>query len=92
MNPEIIEFYSPTNEYYPVVYLNDYWNLNEDYKPVNETTPVLPIRITFSPLSLFKWQLYAAQTAKKTWFNQMIVTSVLQPENENDEEQDAIKV
>nr|CAH8870384.1 unnamed protein product [Trichobilharzia regenti] len=88
---QFIEFYSPTNEYYPVVYLNDYWNLNEDYKPVNETTPVLPIRITFSPLSLFKWQLYAAQTAKKTWFNQMIVTSVLQPENENDEEQDAIK-
>nr|CAX73746.1 Cleft lip and palate transmembrane protein 1 homolog [Schistosoma japonicum] len=88
---QFIEFYSPTNEYYPVVYLNDYWNLNEDYKPVNESTPVLPIHITLAPLSLFKWQLYAAQTAKKTWFNQIMSTSVLPSENENDEEQDTIK-
>ncbi|CAH8666470.1 unnamed protein product [Schistosoma bovis] len=88
---QFIEFYSPTNEYYPVVYLNDYWNLNEDYKPVNETTPILPIHITLAPLSLFKWQLYAAQTAKKTWFNQIMATSMLPSENENDEEQDTIK-
>ncbi|RTG89098.1 uncharacterized protein DC041_0012882 [Schistosoma bovis] len=89
---QFIEFYSPTNEYYPVVYLNDYWNLNEDYKPVNETTPILPIHITLAPLSLFKWQLYAAQTAKKTWFNQIMATSMLPSENENDEEQDTIKL
>lgn len=59
---------------------------------MNETTPILPIHITLAPLSLFKWQLYAAQTAKKTWFNQLMATSMLPSENENDEEQDTIKV
>ena len=33
-----IDFYPGANKYYPVIYLNDYWNLNSDYMPINHTT------------------------------------------------------
>jgi hypothetical protein len=33
-----IEFFADTNKYYPVVYINDYWNLHSDYMPINSTT------------------------------------------------------
>ncbi|VEL10580.1 unnamed protein product [Protopolystoma xenopodis] len=65
---QFIEFYPPTNQYYPVLYLNDYWNLNEDYQPVNKTTPSLQLRLYFSPISLFRWQLYVAQTTRHSWY------------------------
>lgn len=87
-----VVFYPPTNEYHPVVFLNDYWNLNEDYKPVNETTPTLPISLTFAPLSLFKWQLYAAQASRKDWFSNILGDISLNGETEDDEEQDTLKV
>ena len=25
--------------YYPILYFNDYWNMNSDYMPINESTP-----------------------------------------------------
>lgn len=75
-----------------MVFLNDYWNLNEDYKPVNETTPTLPISLTFAPLSLFKWQLYAAQASRKDWFSNILGDISLNGETEDDEEQDTLKV
>ncbi|GAA50248.1 Cleft lip and palate transmembrane protein 1 like protein [Clonorchis sinensis] len=86
-----IEFYEPTNEYYPVLYFNDYWNLNEDYKPVNETTPLLPMSLTVAPLSLFKWQLYAAQSSRKNWFTNLLGDANLGGEVESEEEQDTLK-
>lgn len=33
-----IEFDNKSGNYWPVVYLNDYWNLARDYQPVNDTT------------------------------------------------------
>ena len=33
-----IEFDEETGDYYPVIYLNDYWNLAQEYMPLNETT------------------------------------------------------
>lgn len=35
---EFIEFEPTTGHYYPVIYLNDYWNLLREYQPINETT------------------------------------------------------
>ncbi|CAL8072727.1 unnamed protein product [Calicophoron daubneyi] len=86
-----IDFYEPTNEYYPIVYLNDYWNMHEDYKPVNETTPLLPLSLTVAPLSLFKWQLYAAQSSRKNWFTNLLGDGGIGGEVENEEEQDTLK-
>ena len=34
---EFIEFEPTTGQYYPVLYINDYWNLMRDYMPINET-------------------------------------------------------
>ncbi|CAH1792887.1 unnamed protein product [Owenia fusiformis] len=75
------------NKYYPVVYFNEYWNLNFDYMPINETTPVLNLTLTFTPISLFKWQMYAAQGMRNKWYS-----SILGEEQaDDDEEQDSLK-
>ncbi|EDO26327.1 predicted protein, partial [Nematostella vectensis] len=36
---EFIEFDNVTSKYYPLLYLNTYWNLGSEYMPINETTP-----------------------------------------------------
>ena len=36
--PADIEFDSESGGYYPILYLNDYWNLAQDYMPINDTT------------------------------------------------------
>ncbi|XP_046847536.1 cleft lip and palate transmembrane protein 1 homolog [Xenia sp. Carnegie-2017] len=65
---EFIKFDEKTGGYYPVLYLNDYWNYFSDYMPVNETTKILDLYLTYSPLSLFKWQMYESQRMRKKWF------------------------
>ena len=35
---EFIQFEPTTGKYYPIIYLNDYWNYLRDYYPINETT------------------------------------------------------
>ncbi|GFO07340.1 cleft lip and palate transmembrane protein 1-like [Plakobranchus ocellatus] len=83
---EYIEFLPGTNKYYPVIYLNDYWNLNADYMPVNDTTKVLNLTLTYSPMSLFKWQLYAAQGMRNKWVNMLGSEG-----GEDEEDQDSLK-
>lgn len=34
---EFINFEPNTGKYYPIVYVNDYWNLLRDYQPINDT-------------------------------------------------------
>ncbi|XP_066262932.1 putative lipid scramblase CLPTM1 [Euwallacea similis] len=81
---QYIKFTDDFKHYKPIVYPNDYWNMARDYKPLNET---YSLKVTFQPLSLFKWQLYAAQAMKNSMFNMWD-----SGENGNtDEEQDTIK-
>lgn len=61
---EYVKFVDGGKTYLPIVFVNDYWNLHRDYYPINETTPELPIHLTFQPIGMFKWQLYAAQQMK----------------------------
>lgn len=84
---EYIEFEPTTGKYYPVVYLNDYWNLARDYTPINETVDKLPIYLTFHPLSMFKWQMYTAQAMRSKWAT-MFGGDMMK---ESDEESDSIK-
>ena len=35
----VIEFDMETGGYFPMLYLNDYWNLAQEYMPLNDTTP-----------------------------------------------------
>lgn len=34
---EYIQFEPTSGKYYPIVFLNDYWNLMRDYQPINDT-------------------------------------------------------
>ncbi|GAB1610271.1 cleft lip and palate transmembrane protein 1 homolog [Argonauta hians] len=85
---DYVVFQLGTNKYYPVVFFNDYWNLNSDYQPINHTTKVVNLTLTYKPISLFRWQLYAAQNMRNKWYN--VLGSNLVEEGE--EEQDSVKI
>ncbi len=61
---EFIEFTPSLQNYKPILWVNDYWNLNKDYTPLNDTVQVLNLTVTFQPISMFKWQMYSAQQMK----------------------------
>lgn len=82
-----MKFDAVSGDYYPIIYFNDYWNLQKDYYPINESLASLPLRVSFCPLSLWRWQLYAAQSTRSPW-------NFLGDElyEQSDEEQDSVKV
>jgi len=82
-----VEFTPSLQQYKPILWLNDYWNLNRDYMPINSTTPLLNLTLTFQPLSMFKWQMYSAQTMR----NRFNMLSGLMGEEEDDQDQDSVK-
>ncbi|XP_043536836.1 cleft lip and palate transmembrane protein 1 homolog isoform X2 [Chiloscyllium plagiosum] len=84
---QYVKFDPVSGDYYPIIYFNDYWNLQKDYFPINASLEKLPLRMTYCPLSLWKWQLYAAQSTKSPW-NFWGEDLYDQP----DEEQDSVKV
>merc|ERR1719225_1601407 len=84
---EFVEFTPSLQQYKPILWLNDYWNLNRDYQPINSSTPLLNLTLTFQPLSLFKWQMYSAQTMR----NRFNMLSGLMGEEEDDQDQDSVK-
>ncbi|KAF5289121.1 hypothetical protein FQA39_LY15223 [Lamprigera yunnana] len=61
---EYIKFTEDKRKYKPVLFANDFWNMARDYKPLNET---LHLHVTFQPIGLFKWQIYAAQSMRQKW-------------------------
>lgn len=87
---EFVKFLPGGHTYLPVVFYNDYWNMLREYQPINETTPVLDLNLVYQPLSLFKWQLYAAQTMRNKWTNNMF-GEALAGGTESDEDQDSLK-
>ncbi|VDN57738.1 unnamed protein product [Dracunculus medinensis] len=88
---EAIKFLPIGNTYLPIFLFNDYWNLAADFLPINNSVTELNFTLTFAPLSLFKWQLYASQQVSK--WSQMVQmfggdSSV---EVDDDDDQDSIK-
>ena len=86
---QFLEFTAAGDQYKPILFLNSYWNLVKDYQPINSTTSSLELCVTFQPLTLFKWQLYAAQAIKNKWPGANMFNSISGDENEEDE--DALK-
>lgn len=84
---EFVEFTPSLQQYKPILWLNDYWNLNREYQPINSTTPTLNLTLTFQPLSMFKWQMYSAQNMR----NRFNMLGNLMGEEEEDQDQDSIK-
>lgn len=87
---EFITFVNNGNEYKPVLFANDYWNMNRDYKPINNTITELTLTLTFQPLSLFKWQLYSAQVMRNKWTSSFL-GETLSADEQNDDDQDTLK-
>jgi len=84
---EFVEFTPSLAQYKPILWLNDYWNLHRDYLPINNTTPLLNLTLTFQPISMFKWQMYSAQTMK----NKFNLLAGMMGEEEDDGDQDSVK-
>ncbi|XP_017881744.1 cleft lip and palate transmembrane protein 1 homolog [Ceratina calcarata] len=82
-----IQFLPGEKFYKPVIYMNDFWNMQRDYQPLNNTIKELELRLTYQPISLFKWQIYAAQTMRNKWTSSLMGDSV----DEDDNDQDTLK-
>jgi hypothetical protein len=44
--------------YSPVLFINEFWLLEEELIPVNDTLTALPLEISFYPLPMYKYALY----------------------------------
>uniref|UniRef100_A0A914RYX4 Cleft lip and palate transmembrane protein 1 n=1 Tax=Parascaris equorum TaxID=6256 RepID=A0A914RYX4_PAREQ len=82
-----VRFEPITNTYQPIFFFNDYWNLGAEFMPINESVRELNFTLTYAPLSLFKWQLYASQQMRGKW-SQMLGGDMFE---EGDDDQDSIK-
>lgn len=75
-----LEFTFNGRYYRPIVFMNDFWNMQRDYHPLNDTIKELDLKLTFQPISFFKWQLYVAQTLRNRWttsvFGKLITNTV----------------
>lgn len=84
---EFLDFVPGSDAYYPIVYFNEYWNFNKDYMPINNTVSSVNLSLTFTPMSLFKWQMYASQAMRNKWYSFMGEDMM----EESDEDQDSLK-
>ncbi|XP_060084334.1 putative lipid scramblase CLPTM1 [Ylistrum balloti] len=84
---DFVEFVPGTNKYFPVLYFNQYWNLNTDYQPINSSVKVLNLTLTYTPISLLRWQMYAAQGMRSKWYANLGMDFI----EDNDDDQDTIK-
>ena len=80
-----IEFDKASGKYYPILFINDYWNLLADYTPINNTLSHLNLTVTFTHIQLWKWQLYLSQTIRNQWYGHMFT------DDTSEEDQDTIK-
>ena len=58
-----------------------------DYQLINSSTSLLNLTMTFHPLSMFRWQLYSAQTLR----NRFNIMGNLMGEEDEDQDQDSVK-
>jgi len=43
--------------YYPVIFVNEFWIMREHLSPINDTVKFLPLEMTYEPISLLKWSM-----------------------------------
>lgn len=67
-----INFLPGKSYYTPVIYMNDFWNMQRDYQPLNSSVKELELRLVYQPLSLLKWQIYAAQSIRNKWSSSVL--------------------
>ncbi|KAJ3044508.1 hypothetical protein HDV00_001935 [Rhizophlyctis rosea] len=52
-----VRFSEDLQHYYPIFVANDFWMLNEDLMPINNTVKTLNLTLQYSPLAFWKFQL-----------------------------------
>ncbi|XP_019851794.1 PREDICTED: cleft lip and palate transmembrane protein 1 homolog [Amphimedon queenslandica] len=80
-----IQFNESGTGYSPIVYINDYWNLATEYMPMNNTVKEATFHLSYTPLSFFRFQLYASMTRDNPW------AQWLGQPDQSDEDQDTLK-
>ena len=50
-------------KYKPITFFNEFWHLKSHYHELNATTPVVPLHLTFQPMSYMKFQMFTTMTA-----------------------------
>lgn len=91
---QYVEFTASGEYYKPILFFNDYWNLVKDYQPFNSSVKTISLKLTWQPLSMLKWQVYAAQSMKNQWAQGGPLGSFLYGETAGegmDEDQDSLK-
>eukprot|EP01119_Soliformovum_irregulare_P012361 TRINITY_DN3200_c0_g2_i1.p1 TRINITY_DN3200_c0_g2~~TRINITY_DN3200_c0_g2_i1.p1 ORF type:complete len:394 (+),score=131.66 TRINITY_DN3200_c0_g2_i1:296-1477(+) len=49
--------FTENGEYLPILYFDDFWLLKDAMMIVNDTVDTLTLTLSYSPLSLFRWQI-----------------------------------
>lgn len=50
--------FNSKGNYYPIIWSNEFWLLNEDLTIINDTVESLPLHLQFEPISLLRFSLY----------------------------------
>ncbi|KAL1409511.1 hypothetical protein Q8F55_003494 [Vanrija albida] len=48
--------------YYPPIFPNDFWLLKENMAEINETTPTVPLRVTYQAIGHIKFNIFSSMT------------------------------
>ena len=78
---DTMRFHPETLEYWPTVYVNEFWLLKDAHVPLNASVAAANLTLTVAPLSMFKWQLY--EQMERTFEHQRAMGT--QGENDGDE-------
>jgi hypothetical protein len=60
---DVVETGKGVFSYTPHFYANEFWLLGHHLVAVNETTPVVPLTVSYSPVSMWRWALEAQMTS-----------------------------
>jgi hypothetical protein len=55
---KVLQTDEETNNYYPLVYLNEFWLLRDKYVALNETVKEVSLSLDLAPISSTRWMLY----------------------------------
>lgn len=54
----LLDFEPESGNFFPTVFINDFWLLKDYLKPINDTTTTLELDFFLAPLSAWWWNLY----------------------------------
>eukprot|EP00455_Lapot_gusevi_P053598 TRINITY_DN839_c0_g1_i1.p1 TRINITY_DN839_c0_g1~~TRINITY_DN839_c0_g1_i1.p1 ORF type:complete len:643 (+),score=203.02 TRINITY_DN839_c0_g1_i1:51-1979(+) len=77
---ETMQFHPVSGDYYPVIYVDYFWFLSERMFVINDTVSELPLELSYSPISMMKWQLQAQM--EQSWKTQETWGSASQSDTE----------